>query len=272
MSAPGSARRRLAVLGSPVAHSRSPQLHAAAYRVLGVDWSYERIEVGEEGLAEFVAGLGPEWRGLSLTMPLKRVALTMADVIDPLASELGQANTLVLGDHGIRAFSTDAAGVTGALAESGVLRVTRATVLGGGATAESAIAALRALDAEVVVGVRAPERAARLADRATVMALESAPLDAALADAEVVVSTVPSGVRLPLVIPDRPGVLLDVVYDPWPTPLAAAWQARGGRVLGGRQMLLHQALGQVRAFVGGDPRIPLPREDAVLSAMRGAVG
>lgn len=255
------------MLGSPIAHSRSPDIHAAAYRVLGLDWGYERIEVRAGELEAVVRGLGSEWRGLSLTMPLKREALRVADAVDARAAALAQANTLVLGEEGIRAFSTDADGVVGALASLGVVRVRSATVLGGGATAESAVAALRALDAEVTVAARNPERAARLTASARVV-----PLDAAPMGAEVVVSTVPAGAELPVRLPDRPGFLLEVVYDPWPTPLAAAWLAAGGRVASGREMLLHQALGQVRAFVGDDPGIPLPDEDVVLRAMRAAAG
>ncbi|MBI5160472.1 MAG: shikimate dehydrogenase [Micrococcales bacterium] len=267
MTTGAGGRRRLAVLGSPIAHSRSPQLHTAAYRVLGLDWEYERIEVREGGLADLIGGLGPQWRGLSLTMPLKREALRVADAVDARAAELAQANTLVLSDAGVRAFSTDVDGVLGALASLGVGPVRSATVLGGGATAESAVAARRTLGAEGTVGVRTPARAARLGASARVLPLAEAPMDAA-----VVVSTVPAGAELPVRVPDRPGVLLDVVYDPWPTPLATAWRARGGRVANGLEMLLHQALGQVRAFVGGDPGIPLPDEDAVLRAMRDAAG
>lgn len=261
-------RTRLAVLGSPIAHSRSPEIHAAAYRALGLDWDYGRAEVGEDGLAGFTAGLDPEWRGLSLTMPLKREALAVADLVDPLAAELRQANTLLLDDDGIRAFSTDAAGIVGALADAGMHGMRRATVLGGGATAESAVVALRGLGAEVTVAVRAPERAARLVGRAAVVPLAEAPLDA-----ELVVATVPGGVELPVRIPPTvDGLLLDVAYEPWPTPLASAWSAAGGRAVSGLGMLLHQALGQVRIFVGGDPGIPLPDEPAVFRAMREAVG
>lgn len=260
-------RRRLAVLGSPIAHSKSPAIHSAAYRALGLDWDYGRAEVPEGGLAAFVDGLDGTWRGLSLTMPLKREAPALADLVDPLAAELRQANTLLFTDGAIRAFSTDAAGVTGALADAGVIRPRTATVLGGGATAESAVVALRSLGAEAVVAVRSPERAAHLSDRAVVVPLGDAPVDV-----DVVVSTVPRG-EVELDLPSQvDGVLLDVAYEPWPTRVAAAWSAAGGLTVSGLEMLLHQALAQVRIFVGGDPASALPDEPGVWEAMRAAVG
>lgn len=87
-------RTHLAVLGSPIAHSLSPTLHAAAYDALDLPFTYGRHEVASGGLAAFVAGLGPEWRGLSLTMPLKREVLPLLDRTTPLVDELGVANTV----------------------------------------------------------------------------------------------------------------------------------------------------------------------------------
>ncbi|MYX24111.1 shikimate dehydrogenase, partial [Streptomyces sp. SID8380] len=101
---PGTgAARRAAVLGSPVAHSLSPQLHLAAYRALGLSgWTYERIETDEAALPGFVDGLGPEWAGLSLTMPLKRAVLPLLDRISDTAASVDAVNTVVFEADGSR--------------------------------------------------------------------------------------------------------------------------------------------------------------------------
>lgn len=260
-------RRRAAVLGHPIAHSLSPALHLAAYADLGLDWDYERVDVTEDELPAFVAGLGPAWVGLSLTMPLKQTVLPLLDERDPLVDATAAANTVLLDGGRRRGWNTDVAGIVAALAEAGAgAGVARGAVLGGGSTARSAVAALQRLGAEqVLVVARRPEAADDLvacADRLGVD-LEVAGWDAvgrALA-ADVLISTVPSGAADPLAadLPGRTGALLDVVYDPWPTPLARAWEARGGAVASGLAMLLHQAVAQVRLFTGREPSVPVMR-------------
>jgi shikimate dehydrogenase len=262
--------RRLAVLGAPIAHSRSPLLHAAAARVLGLDWDYDRAEVREGDLQAFLAGLGPEWLGLSLTMPLKRAIVPLIADHHPLVDRLGLANTLLLGGTP-RLFNTDVAGVAAVLrAAGGPYR--SAVVVGAGATAASALEALRLQGADRrTVAARTPARAtAELGDLATsVVPMSAAPLAAA----DVVVVTLPGGADPLVVVPDRvAGVpLLDVAYDPWPSALGAAWLAAGGALLHGLDLLIEQALIQVRIFTAGDPDRPLPSEDAVRQAMRAAV-
>lgn len=272
-------RPRLAVLGSPIAHSKSPAIHRAAYAQLGLDWEYDAIEVGEHDLAEFVAGLGAEWRGLSLTMPLKRAVLPLLDLTDPLATRVGAANTVLLAEGGLRGLNTDVGGAVRALREAGVDSVRTARILGGGATAASVIAALADLGAErVVVSARSPERAGALATLGAdfgvdVVVRAFGVEDRALIIPDVVVNTVPEG-AVTVAFPEAvraSAVLFDVAYDPWPTPLAAEWLAAGGRVVSGFDLLVHQAIGQVRAFVSGDPAAPLPDEPAVLGAMRAAL-
>jgi shikimate dehydrogenase len=266
---------RLAVLGSPIAHSRSPELHLAAYRALGLDWEYTREEVDDAGLAPFLAGLGPEWRGLSLTMPLKRRVAELVPVVDEVARRTRQGNTILLdGGTPVKAFNTDVHGIVAALGEAGVASARRATVLGGGATAESAVAALESLGAEVTVAVRdvAKATATGAFPGAAVVAL-GADADAAVAQSEAVVSTIPPGAEFPVRIAglERTQTLLDVAYAPWPTPLAATWSGAGGRVVHGLEMLLHQAVHQIRIFLSGDPAVPLADEAAVIRAMRSAV-
>ncbi len=252
---------RAAVLGRPVGHSLSPALHTAAYAALGLDWAYTAVDCGEAELPGLVAGLGPEWAGLSLTMPLKRAALAVATAVDPLAAAVGAANTLVLRDGARVAYNTDVAGIVAALREAGVTRPASAVVLGAGGTARAALAALGALGVtEPVVLVRSPARAAELraaADRLGVAADVRAGLPGPVPPADVLVSTLPAGAADGLV-PTAP-VVLDVVYAPWPTPFAAA---APGTVVSGLAMLLHQAAAQVTLMTG---------RAAPLGAMRAAL-
>jgi shikimate dehydrogenase len=264
--------RRAAVLGKPVRHSLSPTLHAAAYRVLDLDWSYDWAEVDEHGLAAFVAGLDERWAGLSLTMPLKRAAIPLCDTLGTMAAAVGAVNTLTFDAAGIHGENTDVPGLVNALAEVGVTEVPAAAVLGGGATAASAIAALAGVCAgEVEVYLRSLGRAEELvplAEQFGVPLVVRSWDDAdRAADAPLVISTAPKGAADSLagVLPDHLGTLFDVVYDPWPTPLAAAWAARGGQVLGGLDLLIHQAVLQVELMTGH----PVPRQD-VIAAMRSA--
>jgi shikimate dehydrogenase len=259
MSTTGSARRA-AVLGSPIAHSLSPVLHRAAYRRLGLDgWSYDAFDVDEAALAGFVTGLDPgQWAGLSLTMPLKRAVIPLLDTVDEKARAIEAVNTLVWGPDGSRhGANTDVPGLVAALSERGVTAAAAAAVLGGGATAASALAALADLaEGPVDVYVRSLERSARLRTLA-----ESLGLDARLCpwgdaakglERPLVINTTPGGAADELVgaVPRHAGTLFDVLYHPWPTPLAAAWENSGGTVLGGLDLLIHQAVLQVELMTG----------------------
>ncbi|PJE95040.1 shikimate dehydrogenase [Streptomyces carminius] len=266
--------RRAAVLGSPIGHSLSPELHRAAYRELGLTgWSYDRFEVDEAGIGPFLeklAASGEDWAGLSLTMPLKRAVIPLLDTVGDTAASVEAVNTLVLTADGRRhGDNTDIPGIVAALRERGVERVPHAAVLGAGATASSALAALaRICSGEVTVYVRSRERAEEMrgwGERLGVPVTAAAWADAARAlAAPLVVATTPAGAADALAgaVPERPGTLFDVLYDPWPTPLAAAWAARGGAVVGGLDLLVHQAVLQVEMMTG---RAPAP-----LAAMRAA--
>jgi shikimate dehydrogenase len=257
--------RKAGVLGSPIAHSRSPQLHLAAYRALGLtEWTYERIECGADELPGVVGGFGPEWVGVSVTMPGKFAALRFADERTDRAELVGSANTLLRTPRGWRADNTDIDGVMGALGTA----TGRAVVSGSGGTAPAAIVALVELGVgDITVVARNPDKAARLVELAARVGaaarfceLDSDPGGAvadAVSGASVLVSTLPADVagRYAEVFAEAP-VLLDAIYDPWPTPLAAAVAATGGRVISGLQMLLHQAFAQVEQFTGR----PAPRE------------
>jgi len=247
-----------AVLGSPVAHSLSPVLHNAAYAALGLtDWSYGLHECREPELAGFVDGLGPEWAGLSCTMPLKRVTLDVADDVDELAAAVGAANTLVLTGRRT-AYNTDVVGIGTTLGPD--ISTGRAVVLGAGGTAQAALAALREAGVEdVTVLVRDLGRTDELRDTAERLAVaprivaalaDPAAASAELEGSDVVISTLPPGGADPLVPPGAGAVVLDVVYAPWPTPFAAAALAAGAGVRSGLEMLLHQAVAQVELMTG----------------------
>lgn len=269
---------RAAVLGHPIAHSLSPVLHRAAYEALGLDWRYDAIDVDEPDLAAFVAGCGPEWAGLSLTMPLKQTVLPLLDHVEPLAQAVGAVNTLLL-QHGPGSAvkvgaNTDVHGIVAAVREVRTpVAGGGAVILGGGATACSALAALGELGHHApVVLVRSLARTGAVRRAAHKMGVEPtfALLDRAaevLPGADVVVSTLPAGAAdaLGAALDGHTvrGTLLDVVY-PSPTPLARAWAGAGGAVAPGERMLLHQAAEQVRLMTDRTP--PLEAMDAALTS------
>jgi shikimate dehydrogenase len=276
-----AAPRRLAVLGSPIDHSKSPALHRAAYGVLDLGWEYDAVELRGAGLPDFIRSRDTSWRGLSLTMPLKRDVLPLLTSIHPLAEHTGSANTVLFEDsaeRGIRGFNTDVYGIAEAFRRHGHSHLGNVHILGGGATAASAIAAAAELGAgQVTVFTRTPANAAPLADvaRKSAVRLEIRELSAISAAPDLpdaVISTLPNGADARLDIPESlraSAILFDVAYHPWPSPLAQKWSAP---VISGLEMLVLQALVQVRIFVGTDPETQLDREDAVLAAMRAAVG
>jgi shikimate dehydrogenase len=263
-STPHGNRRKAAVLGSPIAHSRSPQLHLAAYRALGLDdWTYDRIECTADQLPTLVSGFGPEWVGVSVTMPGKFAALRFADERTSRAELVGSANTLVRSPGGWRADNTDIDGVTGALGQASG----RAAVLGAGGTAPAVVAGLAELGVQdISVVARNRDKAAPLLELAARLGVDTRwiELGTPLVDIDVVVSTLPADVAAEHAdtLAATP-LLLDAIYDPWPTPLASAVEAAGGRVITGLQMLLNQAFAQVEQFTG----LPAPKE-----AMRAALG
>ncbi|MEV6912072.1 shikimate dehydrogenase [Amycolatopsis sp. NPDC051071] len=268
------------MLGKPVEHSLSPVLHGAAFRALGLDgWTYERVEMDGPGLPGFVRGLGPEWTGLSVTMPGKRAALEFADEVTPRAGAVGAANTLVRRETGWLADCTDVDGVTEALRIAGGYSPGHddaAVVLGAGGTAAAAVVGLAALGVRTVrLVVRDPTRAGETVEAAKragldveVLRWSDADFGKLAAGSAVLVNTVPpDAVRPHLVELASVGCVLDVIYHPWPTALAEAVADRGGRLATGLDMLLHQAFGQSEYFTGQ----PAPRA-AMRDALREATG
>jgi shikimate dehydrogenase len=268
--------RRAAVCGKPIGHSLSPVIHTAGFAAAGLlNWTYTAIECASSELTALVDGLGPEWVGLSLTMPLKEVALSVASSASPAASAVGAANTLVRRPDGAWfADNTDIDGMVRVLHDAGVADRPSVTVLGGGGTARAALATAAQLGASTVTVVtRRVEVRAELAPVASALGLSIAGLDwsdapAAFA-ADVVISTVPRGAADPLAaaVTWRPGaVLFDAIYDPWPTPLATTAAANGVAVVSGLDLLLAQALGQFEQFTGVRPAPEAAMRSALLAA------
>jgi shikimate dehydrogenase len=266
---------RCAVLGDPIGHSLSPALHRAAYAELGLDWSDDPVRVPAGGLAAYVEGLDTDWRGLSLTMPLKREAIPFLTSQDEWTRISGVANTVLLDESGGRhGLNTDVPGAEAALAQVAGGRLREAVVLGGGATAASVLLALTERGLErAVLAVRDAGRAAETVEvvghhprppEVIVVPIET--LDTADVDssADVVVSTVPPVAQTAEVLRAVGGVpvVFDVVYDPWPTPLAEQAIERGHTLVTGLDLLLWQAVDQVRAMTG--------RFDVPVDAMRRA--
>lgn len=263
---------RCAVLGSPVAHSLSPAMHRAAYVALGLDWTYDAVEVRAGTLADFVGALGEDVRGFSVTAPLKREAAAAAHRASSVVELLGIANTLVVDeDERLTADNTDVAGTVAALAERGIA-ASSARILGGGATAASiahAIAGAGVQHLDLVVRDEARAADVVAIARGSGLAVTVSSLDDPAGDAvDLLISTIPVAAvdeRAEQWVAGASGVF-DVVYDPWPTALAAAAQRTGATVVSGLDLLAHQAAVQVQLMTG-QPIDALLLRDAALEAI-----
>ncbi|MHC3393949.1 shikimate dehydrogenase [Streptomyces lavendulocolor] len=267
--------KQLAVLGSPIGQALSPVLHRAAYRSLGLDWSYHAIDCTPDRLASFFAGLDDGWAGLSLTMPLKRVAVPLLDEVSQTVKATGTANTVTVRGGRLLGENTDVDGMLQALLDAGITRVESACVLGAGATAATALAALHTLDCrEATVIARDMARTRELTGAAerigTGVRFRPWAEASRHLTASLVVSALPPGAADPLAASwsAAGNTLLDVVYRPWPTPLALAAIRAGSTVIGGLPMLIHQAARQVELQTGHTPA-PLP---AMRTAAEDALG
>ncbi len=260
-----STRRGGAALGSPIGHSLSPVLHRAAYDALGlVGWSFRTVECTVDRLGETVRALDEEGlAGVGLTMPLKRAILPMLAGHDERVTATAAANTVVFRDDGWYGANTDVPGMIAVLTAMQVVGSAGAEppwLLGAGATAGSALAALGDLGyASAVVVARRPAETGDLravADRVGI-GIEVRPWTeiAGAASAALLVAATPAGAtdELAATLPGAGGLLFDVIYTPWPTPLAKAWVDHGGRAVGGLELLIEQAVEQVRLMTGRTP-------------------
>ena len=276
---PSTASKRFEVWGAPIAHSKSPELHRAAYAVLGLDWEYRAVEVGTEQLADSFHTLPSAVGGLSLTMPLKEGILNLVSDHRGPVDLLHAANTVVRSDDDWWLDNTDWWGAAQVLSDHGGVSGETVWMLGAGATARAVVYALSTLSpGRLVLVVRSPERA-----RVTEVLAETLgiPVEVALLSdvpSEVpkwVISTLPGGVEVQIQgIEAAAGTstLFDIAYDPWPGALGLMWEEHDSPVISGLEMLVYQALAQIRAFVNADSSIPLEREAEVLEAMRRSVG
>ena len=251
---------KCAVVGSPIAHSLSPAMHRAAYAELGLDWTYEAVDIPAGGLAGFVGGLDATWAGLSVTAPLKREAADLAATRGSIVAELGVANTLVGGPDGWHAVNTDVPGAVNALIERGITSMESVRFLGGGATVDSLRLAVRELGARhVEVWLRDP---AKLPEEAGITVHRLT--DPMREPVDLLVSTVPAA-SVPAAAWESARAVFDVVYDPWPTPLVTSAADAGRLVVTGLDLLAHQAALQVELMTGESVSPDILRQAALNS-------
>ena len=266
-----------AVIGSPIEHSLSPVIHRAAWAQLGIDgWEYHRLEQDTDSLPGFIAGLGADCAGLSVTMPCKQAVMPLLDVIDPLASAVGAVNTVVPSSGVLAGFNTDVTGIASAVRRAcslaGCSAPSSALVLGARATASSALAALGELGitSSTVAARRfgGPGSVVAAASRLGVtieqiLWSDSEAVDRAASSVDLVISTLPASAADPLAerLRVREGqILLDVVYSPRDTALRRAFENAGGVVAEGTDMLIFQAGAQVQLMTGRSPDTGVMRE------------
>lgn len=266
-----------AVIGSPIEHSLSPVIHRAAWAQLGIDgWEYHRLEQDTDSLPGFIAGLGADCAGLSVTMPCKQAVMPLLDVIDPLASAVGAVNTVVPSSGVLAGFNTDVTGIASAVRRAcsmaGCSAPSSALVLGARATASSALAALGELGitSSTVAARRfgGPGAVVAAASRLgvtieQVLWSDAEAVDRAASSADLVISTLPASAADPLAerLRVREGqILLDVVYSPRDTALRRAFENAGGVVAEGTDMLIFQAGAQVQLMTGRSPDTGVMRE------------
>ncbi len=253
---------RAAVLGSPISHSLSPALHNAAYKHLGIAGNYSAIEVTNEQLSQFVRDADSSWTGFSLTMPLKEEVLSIADEVEELAAQIDSANTLIRTPQGWRASTTDVNGFRQALKFHGVSDWKHSVIIGSGATARAAAAALDGPGRLISVIHRNPQRCESMLKAAPLSEVIFLEWESNLPMADITINTTPAFVadsfvgRLPKSVG---GLFFEALYNPWPTSILAAWRDGGGAVIDGLDLLVHQAIDQIALMSG----LPIDREEYV---------
>jgi shikimate dehydrogenase len=278
--------KQYAVVGSPISHSKSPIIHRAAHRVLSLDWNYSAVEISEGRLLQFLETLDDSWQGLSVTMPLKLEANRLANELDPFAQATRVSNTLCRTQQGWKGFNTDVFGIQSALRDSLSSGAPRVVILGSGATATSAVFA--AFLSNPAAKVTLVARDAKNAKQIKLLALDAGfsidirsfkTLSRLLATADIVISTLPAGaldsyaMKLGRNWFYKPrGLFFDIAYSSWPSAFASAWMARSLPAVSGIEMLIFQAIAQLRVFTSGDVDDALPNERAVELAMRDSLG
>lgn len=275
--------KQFLVVGSPIDHSKSPAIHRAAYEVLGLDWTYGRLEVAKSDLRQVLDNAPDALQGFSVTAPLKEEAARHATRRDEFSELSGAANTLVRSEEGWDAFNTDVFGIVQALRGIGVDKPIRVLLIGSGATARSAALALRHFNSDAQIDVYARNKVSRkelvsFLKGLGLKARSARSVSSSLGKVDLTISTIPAN-ALDATIQDLSvrktaqirGPLLDVAYNPWPSLAAQTWGYAGQPVASGLEMLIWQAVAQLRIFTSGNPNQELPNEVAVVEAMRHAV-
>lgn len=275
--------RKFAVLGSPIEHSKSPLIHTTAYGVLDLDWDYDKFEVRRGGLKRFLGELDADWSGFSVTMPLKDEAFRLVDSRDEFATLTGVVNTLVKTETGWAGYNTDVFGIVQAIGTADLGELKDFLVIGSGATAKSTVVAIRELSpaGNVKVFARNAQARGELVQFAKSLGLQASSvtkLKPTASAADLVIATLPGGAldtaskKLSSWFGFKPaGAVLDVAYSPWPSQFAQHWSQLQKPAISGLDMLMWQAIGQLRIFTSGDSATPLPNEIAVVEAIRHAL-
>lgn len=258
---------KAAVLGSPISHSLSPVLHREAYRYLGIEGSYEAIDVTSDDLPRFLKELDGSWSGFSLTMPLKERVLDVTTSAEPLALRIASANTLIDEDGRWRALTTDVNGFRAAVDEHHCGEFSTIGILGSGATARAAAAAFDGEGRSITIVHRSMHREGAMRQAAPRSDLNFLPWDSPVPGFDLFVNTTPHGVADALVHSgsiSMGGILFEALYDPWPTLLLATWKSRGLKCIDGLDLLVHQAIDQValmtRHAISREEMAPIMRQ------------
>lgn len=244
---------KAAVLGSPISHSLSPLLHTTAYKELGIEASYEAIEVRAGGLADFLESKDSSWTGFSLTMPLKEEVIKNAKNVDALAARIKSANTLFRQNSKWHATTTDVLGFTNTLKMHGVDIRGHVVILGAGATARAAAAACDGLASQITVVNRSVARITDMSDAVIDSDLSFVDWSGTsiISEADLVISTTPAGATESIILPLTTSVpFFEALYNPFPTKASQQWNQRGGLVIDGLDLLIHQGLAQIEIFSG----------------------
>jgi shikimate dehydrogenase len=261
--------KHFAVVGNPIDHSLSPNIHSAAYEFLGLDWDYSRFQVPEGSLREFLVSDGSHLSGVSVTMPLKLEAAALATSGDEIVSELQIANTLLRKDNDFIAFNTDVFGIEMSLAQCWGSNIVRVAILGSGATAQSALYAVsrRAANAKVLVYARDLSRTQAIQSLGTKLgiAIDVRPLETYLDEQDLTISTIPAAALDNLNQHHQKGWLLNVNYASKDSSFSRNFPS--DKVIQGETMLIWQAIAQIRIFLSGSPEAELDDETALFGKM-----
>ena len=246
-----------AVLGSPISHSLSPQLHMSAYKHLDISGNYGSFDVPAGSLRDFLKDKASGWTGFSLTMPLKEEVLSVAEVIDPLVQRIQSGNTLVRQGNSWSLHSTDVGGFQSAWGYQNPSKPKSVLIVGSGATARAAAAAFDDEGTAISVIHRNTDREESMRASVNLCSMKFLPWQFSndFYESDLIINTTPKAVLDSFAeeISHKPkGTFFDVIYNPWPTQFANAWANSGSTVISGLDLLIAQGIEQIKLFSGID--------------------